>query len=288
MDRALSFEESPHDEAKINRRKNFLSRLPEYIKKDIIKSYGFDREIYTNYDSAEILARFLSDDEYENIYLKYRFAGKRTTNLFFIRNLAKMDMDIDKLLEYFKKEGETIKIDVVDAVILPEKKIIILSVLKELPSYSWETDEIYTVPEYYFVIFRDGSNLIEIRGSDFYKANEIFNKIRDFLFKEGGKNVNAFRLDINNPKFKEEFEKYVKEIWHARIKLETANDSVGEISLKSRVNPESKKREDLRVSRKYAEIMEEGGDVLVAYIVFQKDDREVNFQINFRSSRISF
>ncbi len=72
------------------------------------------------------------------------------------------------------------------------------------------------------------------------------------------------------------------------LKLETANDSVGEISLKSRVNPESKKREDLRVSRKYAEIMEEGGDVLVAYIVFQKDDREVNFQINFRSSRISF
>jgi hypothetical protein len=48
MNGTLSSEKDPHDEVKINRRRNFLLRLPEYIKKDLIKNYGFDKSIYAN------------------------------------------------------------------------------------------------------------------------------------------------------------------------------------------------------------------------------------------------
>ncbi|RLI79939.1 hypothetical protein DRP07_09670 [Archaeoglobales archaeon] len=281
------------EQNELRRRIRFLKTLPAYVKEDLIKEHGFDKSIYSGKKPEEILGEFLNQEEFDKIYLKYRYSGSITTNLFYMRNISQTEIDSKSLIDHFEAQESKLRIRPINIDSFTNKKILILVATTEIPVNTWESEEAteipetIEIPEYYFVVFRNNTDIVEIRGKDYYKANEIFNVLKNFFYKVG-KEENAYRLDLNNQRFKEKFEEYVKEVWNARIKLDSNKDTVGEISMKSKFDSESKKREDLRKSPRYTQIIEDGGEILRYYVVFKKDDTEVRFQINYRSSRISF
>ena len=163
----------------IDKRKRiqFFRWLPKYICKELLEEYGLNKKIYSDKDPAEVLASNLKDEDFQKIYIKYGFAGRKTSNLFYIQNISNLDINIEDLIKYFKDKGENLQARLDEVKVLENKIFFVFVTSEETTSSDWRVKEAQKIPETYILVLRKDTDIVEIRGSDWYKAKDIFDAL---------------------------------------------------------------------------------------------------------------
>ncbi|MBI2936961.1 MAG: hypothetical protein HYY22_02010 [Thaumarchaeota archaeon] len=273
--------------------------IPKVVLDSIVEEYRLHLD--QSDVNIENIAKDLTEEQAEDVYWRYRFAGQVSTNLFYLVNLG--SQDIQSIAKKLKQEAahisqaiekEMLSEEAADwyyepgSLRISESKV---TVDKALMGFNYVGNPVWVFhegkPQYLprlhkaSIILRKKSNILEVRSSSYGVGKGVFRWFIDNTKLLGS----PLCFDKN---MEEQFRRKVKKYTSATVDIPEGyyDDYIGRERLYARTN--EGKRKDIRLSLRFQELVK-NGRLSIAYATLDlMKDMEVSFNLNARLGRLFF
>lgn len=237
------------------------------------------------------VCELLDDREFAELLRQHKYAGRQTVNYFIITGISEFELeDIDeRICNRLPEKHDVHEVPkepfIAESERIGQRLYLAIGYYENAGSEDPVTGrrEDVLITKRTVVVVQDDSDLIEIRGSDVNRVEDI----RDKLCRSIGKYRDSVKERPNmGHEFQKEFNDLVGLYYNLKVRVDdqedTTLDTISFTSKEDKSGNRKDAREDDRVEK---ELSERGGEITMGYVEL---DEGFRFRLNRDSSKLSF